>query len=405
MAKRLLINKDIFYKRIILIVIIIVAVVAGWTIFGNRDVVIDLMLGQQAGSEPPKPVNILLLGTDKGGMRADTIMMAGFDPSSGKASLLQIPRDTYVVNKRNDKKINSAYFSGFQTIANEVYSVAGVKPEKYLVVDFEGLRKIVDEIGGVEVDVPFDMKYDDPEQNLHIDLKKGVQVLDGKKAEQFVRYRKSNDGKGYAEGDLGRVNAQKNFIKALLNKALSGGNIFKVPKLISIATTYTKGNLTQNEMLKYLNAIRKIKQEDIQFMTLPGEPKYFGHGWYFVVDKPKAREMMAQHFTYSNTTTATTTPDVMKVDGQGIKIEVLNATGTPGVEQTYKQILGDMGFDVVKADVLGGMTYSKSAVIEHKWGTVGNSVAEAIGGAEVSKDLNVISPAQVTVIIGMDKID
>jgi len=168
---------------------LIFAIVAA-TIFA---IVIDMKDGEIFGINvgPSKThVNVMLLGVDKDGTRTDVMIMGHLNLVDKSITMIQIPRDTYVPdNGRRDKKINSAYASGVDTTFKEVEMVTGVEVDKYVKIDTSQFRNIIDEMGGIDYDVPIDMHYDDPTQDLHIHIDKGYQTLDGAKAEQFVRFR------------------------------------------------------------------------------------------------------------------------------------------------------------------------------------------------------------------------
>ena len=172
----------------------------------------------------------------------------------------------------------------------------GVNIDYYLFFDRDMLIGMVDEIGGVEVDVPIRMKYDDPTQNLHIDLKKGKQVLNGKQAEQFVRFRKNNDGTGYALGDLQRTQTQQEFIKSFVSTTLSLKNITKIKSLIDIALANTDTNVTAREALKYATDIGKLDISGMYTCTAEGEADYIDGLSYFILDKEETRNVINTKF-------------------------------------------------------------------------------------------------------------
>ncbi len=242
--------------------------------------------------QPPKNTNVLLLGVDKDGYRTDTIMVARYDDTAKTVSVIQIPRDTYVGgNGRTDKKINSAYFSGINQLKTEIKMAYGIDVHKYATVDLEGFRKLVDLLGGVEVNVPINMDYDDPEQNLHIHLKKGTQVLNGKQAEGFVRFRKSNSGVDY-----NRSLSQREFMSAVLKKATSAEGMLKAPEILGIAGKYVTTDLSYGEILAYATTIMELPEESITFMDSPGTAGLRMGGWYFFVDKAEAADIAKQYF-------------------------------------------------------------------------------------------------------------
>ena len=204
----------------------------------------EIMLDSLDKQEKVGMVNILLLGVDEGGMRSDTIMLASLNGRTGRLSVLSIPRDTRVLVGRSYQKINAAIGIGAQEVrkgnlkepeelsVQKVKLITGLPIHYFMSVNFDGFMEIIDALGGVEFDVPFRMKYDDPVQGLHIDLQPGLQVLDGKKAHDFVRFRKGNPGyPGYAMGDLGRVEAQQAFIKALVSQKVNAKYLLKANDL------------------------------------------------------------------------------------------------------------------------------------------------------------------------------
>ena len=176
------------------------------------------------------PVNILILGMDigdaenqnKAGRRSDTIMVLNYNPNTKKVHIVSISRDTlievdaYLDNGeyRRYWKINTAYvLGGEEEVKTHVESLLGINLNYIVEVDYNAFRSIIDALGGIEMNIQQDMFYDDDEQNLHINFKAGETVqLDGKKAEEFFRWRKNNDGSGGEEGDLGRINNQQQFI-------------------------------------------------------------------------------------------------------------------------------------------------------------------------------------------------
>ena len=168
--------------------------------------------------------NVLLLGIN--GNLTDTIMVASFDFKAKHVDLISIPRDTYYfrpqyANSPGFLKINSVYEAtkeplGIATVVSEI--LLGMPINSYVIVDYKGIEKIVDTMGGVPMDIPFHLKYNDPTDTppLHIDIPAGKQVLDGKHAVQFLRYRH-----GYTEGDIGRIKAQQTFMRSAFKQMLS----------------------------------------------------------------------------------------------------------------------------------------------------------------------------------------
>lgn len=247
--------------------------------------------------EKKEVINALVVGVNDG--LTDTIMYVKYNVKTGKIAIMSIPRDTYITSDYSvGHKLNSIYRGkNIIPLVEQVESLIGVKIDYYLVFKADMLISMVDAIGGVEVDVEMDMKYDDPTQNLHIDIKKGNQILDGKNAEGFVRYRHGNNGTGgYPMGDLDRTEVQQYFIKQFAKSALSVKNISKIPDLIDIAHKNTNTNLTTREALRYVTDIANIDINGIYSTTAPGAAKYIDNVSYYLLDKEKTKEVIENNF-------------------------------------------------------------------------------------------------------------
>lgn len=218
-------------------------------------------------------VNFLVLGMED--VRTDSILMASFNKDSKDVDVISIPRDTYIhrknFNSGEERKINSVYFShGVDGVMKTVsYILEDIPIHHYIILDYEGVEKIVDIVGGVEVNVPFDMKYSDHTATppLSIDIKKGIQTLDGKKSLEFMRWRKNNFNKGgYIDGDIGRIKSQQQLLTSLAGKAKD--NILPI---ITKGIKYVDTDLRVPEVLSLGRNAIGIKEEDIEFSTLPGK--------------------------------------------------------------------------------------------------------------------------------------
>lgn len=292
-------NKKNIYQKftsLFITLFIIGAILWGGLFAVNRvigeDDIDNKSAGNQISSKKKEEINALVCGTNQD--LTDTMIYVNYDVKNGKVAMMSIPRDTYITNEYcNGHKLNSLYRGkNVQPFISQIEELIGVDIDYYLIFDSKMLHEIVDAVGGVEVDVPIRMKYDDPTQNLHIDLKPGVQVLNGKQAEQFVRYRKGNDGSGYAMGDLQRTEVQQQFIKNFIATVLSTKNLTKIPDLINIALDNTDTNITAREALKYSTDVIKVDTSNITSCTAPGEAKYINGVSYFVLDEAKTKTLV-----------------------------------------------------------------------------------------------------------------
>ena len=367
----------------------------------------------EAGGDVPdknEPVNVLILGVDakdaknSQGARSDTIMLATFNPMSKQVNVISIPRDTRVVIRghKGMDKINHAHaYGGPELSMKTVKDLLGVPVHYYVRVDYRALGKIVDDLGGVEVDVSMNMKYTDPTADppLKIDLKKGVQVLDGSKAMQFVRFRK-----GYADQDLGRIKAQQTFMKALADKLLEPQTIIKLPKIAKTFSSYVDTDMPVATMTAYALKANGVSMNSIQMLTIPGESKLMNGVWYYIPDTNKIQAAMAG---MSQETVESKQP-VNKIEDlrefkSNVTIEVLNGSGITGLATDVSNKLKAEGYNIVNVDTVKGIKYSQTHIYDRKNKmTEAKKIAKLLDVKDVEKDIYLQAEADVTIIVGSD---
>lgn len=244
-------------------------------------------------------VLVLLLGVDgndlsqEKGLRTDTMMLGKANFDTGDIDLLSIPRDTRVKVRNSETKINHAHsYGGPELAIKTVEDFLDVDIDYYVKVDFVGIQAIVDAIGGVKLDVPQNMNYYDPvaKPPLRINLKAGPQTLDGKKAHDYLRFRR------YPEGDIGRVHAQQYFMKELVKQTLRPSNLLNIDKLIKTYYDYVDTNISLGNMLKYALSAGKLDIENINTAMIPGEARYIGEGSYWIYDEEATSSMVELMF-------------------------------------------------------------------------------------------------------------
>ena len=230
-----------------------------------------------------RPVNLLVLGLDEEGVRTDVILLINYDPELSKLNLLSIARDTKVFARGKYSKINAVYSAGREKmLAGVIKQLTGLSVDYYMTMNFKGFRKVVDTLDGVMFDVPFDMDYDDPDQNLHIHLNKGLQRLGGNKAEQLVRYRKGNRrDEGYTDGDIGRIKMQQDFIKALIKQKLNLKYFTKADDLFNIFREYFRTNIDINDFAYYPAKYEKNPDGGRKFLHFAGGKRHRRRGLVF----------------------------------------------------------------------------------------------------------------------------
>jgi len=253
---------------------------------------------EPANLEERLPMNILVLGSDeKQGGRSDTIMLVHIQKDY-QPVVISIPRDTRVKIEGIEgySKINAAYAYGKSKLAvKTVEDVLGIKIDKYIAVNYEAVEKIVDLVGGVDVEVPFHLYYVDttPGKELYIDIPAGLQHLDGKKAVEFLRWRHNSNGKEYGRGgDLGRIEMQRKLLYALIEKILKPQNIVRLPVIVQTVSKYTDHNFTKSEMMWFVQNIGKFNTQNIMMTILPGYPKYINKVSYYILDTEKCKALI-----------------------------------------------------------------------------------------------------------------
>ena len=226
---------------------------------------------------------VLILGRDTGGGgNTDTILLASYDVTNQKATVMSIPRDTMVNVSWDLKKINSVYNmygggeKGIQHLYKEIAQLVGFEPDYQVVVEWEAVGEIVDAMGGVYFDVPRNMNYDDPTQDLHIHINKGYQLLNGEQAMGVIRYRHDNrvNGKtlGYPDGDIGRIATQQAFLKAVVEQLLKVQNVTKINQFVKVFQDNVETDMSFTNILWFAQqaVFGGLSVENVNFVTMPG---------------------------------------------------------------------------------------------------------------------------------------
>ena len=221
--------------------------------------------------------NILVSGLDDDNGGSDTNILVRFDVPNKRIDLVSLPRDTLLHNEYRNNKLNFAYAKGgTELLMEQIENLLGIPVDFYVTVNLKGFIAMVDQIDGVDFDIPINMDYDDPYQDLHIHFSAGMQHLSGAEAMEVVRFRHNNDGTGYGTEDIGRIGTQQAFLKAVAKQLLQIGNVKNIPALVDIFYTYVKTDLTTGNLVWLGNEALNIGTENIHFATLPGD----GSGYY-----------------------------------------------------------------------------------------------------------------------------
>lgn len=293
---------------------------------------------------------IAIFGVDHSERLTDVIMVLNYNKKNNDINVIRVPRDTYVEwtdrqkqlmeNNMNrsisHSKINALYsLCGkdylYQSTINELENKLGVEIDNYVLFNLKAFRYIVDSIGGVEVNVPQNMKK--TADHIDIDLKSGVQVLDGHHAEMLIRYR------DYKMGDLQRIEMQNLFMKEFFRKLTSKSLIQQAPKLIKASSEYVDTDIGISEMVSYIPLLSKINAETLKFNTMPGTLGRKHGRSYYVTDYKELDKLVNTVFYKEDDKNA------VMVD-RSVSIEILNGAGIPKAAGNAKKSLEKVGYEV-----------------------------------------------------------
>ncbi len=276
--------------KFLLVVLLIIALLTGVLfLVAKQPVDANCDLARKRGNS-----TILLAGTDASGDRTDTIMLLNIDRKAGKLSLMSIPRDTKVNSTYTPHKINAAYGvngsgeQGMDALMEYVSECIGFRPDGYMLIDLNVFVELVDLMGGVRFDVPCDMYYNDPTQDLYINLQAGEQKLNGEQAMGVVRFRS-----GYAMADLERVNVQRDFLSAALHQWVSVKNLWKLPKALSLLLDHTLTDLSTANLLWMAESVVLCGTGDMM-TTIPHGLS--GDGEYVLIDAQETLDLVNESF-------------------------------------------------------------------------------------------------------------
>ena len=442
-------KKSRILKKIFIFLLIVLLAIIGFIVYkvqanggGLQGLLLTVVGHDQETVEELDPIQVLVMGvsTDNGGKLTDTIMVASYNPKTQQASLLSIPRDTFVGKSESTAsaydKINALYQKSPERTLEAVNNITGLDVKYYVVIDNQALIKLVDLIGGVEFEVPIDMDYDDKTQNLHIHLDKGLQTIDGEKAEQLLRFRHNNNGTSYpseyGDNDIGRMKTQRNFIIETVKQTLKAENLLKIKGIIDIAYEYIETNLDLSIIKDYLPYAVNINPDNIKSASLPGTPKSMGPSnlSFYKLDEEATKELLEELYgsdeensvdssennetennENSNTSTNTnstsdnnenTTSNVTKTEASKIKIELINGSGSSSILTEVKKDLTAKGYKISKTSTT--KSTSKTTIInktdvDEKFE---NDIKDILGVGNISSSSVSSSQVDITIIIGKD---
>ena len=290
-------NKSSYVKYILILVVVFILSGMVGAFFANAlvDNKPDYNEDDKKGMLVAKDkATVMIMGVDERADdvgRSDTLMIATLDSDKNQAALLSVPRDTRVKIKGHGfDKINAAYAYGGRKLTQEtIESLLNTHIDHYIKINVHGFTKIIDALGGIDIDVEKRMYYEDPwddDGGLYIDLQPGMQHMDGKTAITYVRYRDE-------EGDIGRIKRQQNFMKAVMDKLVSPTIIPKLPAIVSAVSDSVETDMSVSEILSFLGTLQDAKDNGLKSEMLPGKPVYIEGISYWVPDISKTRQILA----------------------------------------------------------------------------------------------------------------
>ena len=430
-------KKHIFLKlflTLVFIVVICAGVFVGYSTLKNgwglKGMVQTAMGQSEEKLKDLNPFTVLCLGIseDISSKLTDTIIIASYNPKTQIATMISIPRDTFIGKNKNNAdsydKINALYQKSPEKTLEAVNKLTGLNIKYYAAISNNAVVELVDAIGGVEFDVPIKMVYDDAGQKLHIRLDRGLQTLNGEQAEGLLRYRKPNttgdkSGEAYSEvygnDDFGRMRTQRDFIKAVVQQTVQLKNISKIGSFIDIFKNNITTNINNWSLIKdYIPYAIDFNPENIQMETIPGESKNLGL-WFFLADEEATKERVKELFDKqngvedetdgnitTNSTANTSSSESTTTSNSKIKIELLNGSGDDTLLTKATKILKNKGYNVYKT---GPTNLTSKTTIINKTSVssdVTNNIKSALECGNISSSITSNSSVDITIVLGKD---
>ncbi|ASC70576.1 Transcriptional regulator LytR [Halomicronema hongdechloris C2206] len=272
---------------------------------------------------------------------SDTMLLVRFNPHTEQLVVLSIPRDTRARVQGQLTKLNEANREGGPALAARSISnmLGGVAIDRYVRINVQGVEKLVDALGGVTVNVPKDMKYQDDSQHLYINLKAGEQRLDGDQAMQFLRFRYDE------KGDIGRIQRQQMLMRAIVEQALNPATIGRLPNILSVIQSHVDTNLSVEELLALVGFAAQTNASGVQMLMLPGDfssPNQFNLS-YWLPNYAAIDEMIDQYFGFGVQPAVSSEP-------ASLRIAIQDSTGDAVAVQSLIDTLNDSGYYNVYSD-------------------------------------------------------
>lgn len=327
---------------------------------------------------------------------SDTMLLLRFDPANERVSVLSIPRDTRTSVDGVVTKINEANREGGPALSAQAVSelMGGVAIDRYMRINVQGVETLIDALGGVEMDVPKDMKYQDDSQHLYINLKAGEQRLDGDKALQFLRYRYDD------QGDIGRIQRQQMMMRALVEQALNPTTITRLPKILSVIQSHIDTNLSVEELVALVGYGSQIDRSKVQMLMLPGDfSSYEDYELsYWLPDYTEIDTLAAQYFGLANTYSA-----AEEIDPTSLRVAIQDSTYDDVAVQSLTNTLYDAGYYNVFVDRSLSEPLSETRIVAQNGDLASaDAVQQFLGVGEVRVESTGSLESDITIQLGQD---
>ncbi|TAE63515.1 MAG: LytR family transcriptional regulator [Oscillatoriales cyanobacterium] len=368
--------------------------------------------------ELTRPVNILVLGLkvlssdleghpdkDKGydvwqnsfkGL-TDTMLLVRFDPQNKKISVLSIPRDTRTyVEGRGVVKINEAnYYGGPASSAKSVSGLlGGVGIDRYVTVNIQGIKSLVDALGGITINVPKDMKYTDESQHLYIDLKAGKQRLNGEQIVHYLLYRHDD------LGDIGRVQRQQLLMRAFVEEQVNVGLLSRLPKILSVIQSHLDTNLSIEELVALAGFATQTDRAGVQMLMVPGkfsDPKDYKAS-FWLPDQNGIETLVAKHFDFGQNTWT-----IENADSTFLKVAIQDSTGDRSAVEDFVRTLTRAGYRNVQVSKAWSEPLDLTTIVAQD-GDIksAEAIRQSLGFGEVLVESTGSLQSDVTIRLGKD---
>jgi LCP family protein required for cell wall assembly len=326
---------------------------------------------------------------------SDTMLLLRFNPRDDQLVVMSIPRDTRALVNGQLTKINEANLNGGPALTAESISelLGGVAIDRYIRINVQGVEKLIDALGGVHVNVPKDMKYQDDSQHLYINLKAGEQQLDGDKAMQFLRFR-------YDEyGDIGRVQRQQMLMRAVVEQALNPATIARLPKILSVIQSHVDTNLSVEELVALVGYGAQTNRSNVQMLMLPGDfsaPGEYNRS-YWLPNYAKIDTMVEQYFGLGSTQLAEAANPAY------LRIAIQDSTGDEVAVQSLIDTLADSGYHNVFVDQDWNETLADTRIVAQRGDRASADLIQRfLGIGEVRVESTGSLASDITIQLGED---